>query len=158
VRDVGRGSNTAIFEHRLADGTIEARYLIIDWGASMGRWGTPFDRSKWDAAGFEAQTPDFITGVRAGLVEWGYIGQRTDDARARISVADVRWLCAYVGRITDAQLRDGLLASGATAEEAARFTRALRARLDQLKRVADAHADFHAAQHARVATPGARPA
>ena len=136
VRDVGRGSNTAIFEHRLADGEIEARYLFIDWGASMGRWGTPFDRSKWDAAGFEAQTPDFIRGVADGHVQWGYIGQRTDDAREQISTADVRWLYSYLGRITDAQLRAGLRASGATEEEVGRYTRALRLRLDQLKDVA----------------------
>jgi hypothetical protein len=135
VRDVGRGSNTAIFEHRLADGSIEARYLIIDWGASMGRWGTPFDRSKWDAAGYEAQTPDFVAGVEDGFVRWNYIGQRTDEARAGISVADVRWLYGYLGRITDEQLRAGLSASGATAEETERFTRAIRLRLEQLERV-----------------------
>jgi hypothetical protein len=135
VRDVGRGSNTAIFEHRLPDGELEARYLFIDWGASMGRWGTPFDRSKWDVAGYETQTPDFVLGVEAGFVQWGYIGQRTDDARAEISSADVAWLYQYIGRITDAQLRAGLVASGATDEEVERFTRALCLRLDQLRQV-----------------------
>ncbi len=150
VRDVGRGSNTAIFEHRLSDGELEARYLIIDWGASMGRWGTPFDRSKWDAAGFETQTPDFITGISDGFVEWGYIGQRTDDAREQISLADVRWLYTYIGRITDAQLRAGLVVSGATDEEVERFTRAMRARLDQLKRICeldDADTSAHMPAH-----------
>jgi len=137
VRDVARGSNTAVFEHRLEDGEIEARYLIIDWGASMGRWGTPFDRTKWDSAGFEAQTPSFVTGVQDGVVSWGYVGQRTDDAREGITVSDVRWLYAYVGRITDRQLVEGLAASGATPEEAAQFTRALRARLEQLRRVCE---------------------
>ncbi|HEX8072314.1 MAG TPA: hypothetical protein VF546_20380 [Pyrinomonadaceae bacterium] len=135
VRDVGRGSNTAIFEHKLADGRVEARYLIIDWGASMGRWGTPFDRSKWDAAGYEAQTPDFVAGVADGFVQWNYIGQRTDDARESITVADVRWLYDYLSRVTDEQLRAGLSASGATAEEIERFTRAIRLRLEQLERV-----------------------
>jgi hypothetical protein len=137
VRDVARGSNTAVFEHRLEDGEIEARYLIIDWGASMGRWGTPFDRTKWDSAGFEAQTPSFVTGVQDGVVSWGYVGQRTDDAREGITVSDVRWLYGYVGRITDRQLVQGLAASGATPEEALQFTRALRARLEQLRRVCE---------------------
>ncbi len=137
VRDVARGSNTAVFEHRLADGEIEARYLIIDWGASMGRWGSPFERTKWDAEGFEAQTPSFVTGVTDGVVSWGYVGQRTDDAREGIKVSDVRWLYGYVGRITDRQLVEGLAASGATPEEAEQFTRALRARLEQLRRVCE---------------------
>jgi hypothetical protein len=134
VRDVARGSNTAIFEHRLGDGTVEARYLIIDWGASMGRWGDPFTRSKWDSAGYEAQTPQFVTrDGDDGSLRWGYVGQRTDDAREGITPADVRWLSCYLSRITDAQLRAGLRASGATAEETDRFTRALRSRIEQLR-------------------------
>ena len=39
VRDVARGSNTAIFEHRISRHSREARYLIIDWGAALGSWG-----------------------------------------------------------------------------------------------------------------------
>lgn len=139
VRDVARGSNTAIFEHPQPDGTIEARYLIIDWGATMGKWGAPLMRSKWDSEGYEAQTPEFIGGVdETGILQWSYIGQRTDEARENISVEDVRWLYRYVGRITDDQLRDGLRASGATAEEVEQFTRAIRARLNQLKQVCEA--------------------
>lgn len=133
LRDVARGSNTAVFEHRLAEGVFEARYLIIDWGASMGRWGAPLLRSKWDAEGYEEQTPEFVAGVSAeGVVEWGYIGQRTDDAREGIKVGDARWLHGYLGRVTDDQLREGLRASGATEEEVERFTRAIRARIEKL--------------------------
>ena len=137
VRDVARGSNTAVFEKRMPNGEIEAHYLIIDWGASMGRWGPPFFRSKWDAEGYEEQTPQFVTGVgEDGVVGWGYVGQRTDAATEGIMVADVRWLYRYVGQIKDEQLRDGLAASGATAEEVERFTRSIRARIEQLGRVA----------------------
>ncbi len=133
VRDVARGSNTAVFEHRLADGTIEARYLVIDWGASMGRWGDPFTRTKWDCHGFAAQTPDFLTRDDTGALRWGYVGQRTDEMRERITDADLRWLYRYLSRITDAQLRAGLRSSGATHEEADCFTRALRSRIEQLR-------------------------
>jgi hypothetical protein len=103
----------------------------------MGKWGSNLFRSKWDAAGYEAQTPELVTGVERGLVAWSYIGQRTAEARDEISVEDVRWLYRYVGRITDAQLREGLRASGATEEEIATFTRAIRARLDTLKRIGE---------------------
>jgi hypothetical protein len=132
VRDVARGSNTAIFEHQLPDGSIEARYLIIDWGASMGKFGSPLTRSKWDCAGYESQNAEFIAGVESGVIKWGYTGQRTDEAIEGITVADVRWLYHYIGRITDGQLREGLLVSGATAEEAECFTRAIRERLTLL--------------------------
>jgi hypothetical protein len=137
VRDVARGSNTAVFEYALPNGDSEARYLIIDWGASMGKWGSPLTRTKWDCVGFESQNADFVRGVEDGVLSWGYTGQRTDEVIEGNRVEDVRWLMRYLGRVTDAQLRDGLLVSGATGEEADCFTRALRERIDILRRVAE---------------------
>ena len=134
-RDVARGSNTAIFEYRMPGGIREARYLITDWGGSMGRWGGNIvTRGRWDPEGFEAQTPEFVTAVEEGLVRFGYSGQRTEDVVTGITVEDVRWLCGYLAPLTDAQLVDGLRASGASDDEAARFSAAVRSRIEQLKR------------------------
>ena len=138
-RDVARGSNTAIFEYRIGSLRREAQYLITDWGGSMGRWGGNIvTRGRWDPDGFEAQTAEFVTAVDEGMVRFGYVGQRTADVAAGISVEHVRWLCGYLGRITDGQLGAALDASGASAEEAERFTRAIRARIDQLVAAAPA--------------------
>jgi hypothetical protein len=135
-RDVARGSNTAIYVVRVARRKRDAQYLIVDWGGSMGRWGnTVVTRGRWDPAGFAAQTPHFVTGVSEGYVRFGYTGQRTFDARASITPDDVRWLCRYLGRITDDQFRDALRASGATPEEAESFTASLRSRVEQLRAV-----------------------
>jgi hypothetical protein len=135
-RDVARGSNTAIYVVRVSRWKREAQYLIVDWGGSMGRWGnTVVTRGRWDADGFAAQTPQFVTGVAQDYVQFGYTGQRTGDARANISVADVRWLCGYLCRITDDQFRAALKASGATAGEVESFTTSLRARIEQLRAV-----------------------
>jgi hypothetical protein len=137
-RDVARGSNTAIFEHRVSPWTREARYLITDWGGAMGRWGTNVvSRGRWDPEGFEAQTPQFVTGVREdGIVTFGYVGQRTADVAFDIPVDHVRWFHQYASRLTEALLREALLASGATEEEAGRFARALLERITQLGRAA----------------------
>ena len=137
-RDVARGSNTAIFEHRAGRWRREARYLITDWGGSMGRWGgSVVTRGRWDPLGFAAQTPEFVTGADGDAVRFGYAGQRTADVAAGISIGDVRWLCRHLGRITDAQLRDALLASGATQEEFEAFAEAIRDRINQLIRVSE---------------------
>jgi hypothetical protein len=134
-RDVARGSNTAIFEQRVSRWRREARYLITDWGGSMGRWGSNIvTRGRWDPAGFEAQTPEFVTSVDDGMVQFGYAGQRTADVAEHITVADAAWLYRFLGRVTDRQLRDALGASGASGEETEQFTRALRARITQLGR------------------------
>ncbi len=137
-RDVARGSNTAIFEYT-SGWRREARYLITDWGGSMGRWGTyPVTRANWDPDAFEAQTPKFITGVSAdGVVQFGYVGQRTADVSEGIRVEDVRWIHSFLSRLTRRQLLDALRASGASAEEAERYAVALEQRIEQLGDVAN---------------------
>jgi len=137
VRDVARGSNTAIFEYP----PDEARYLIIDWGAALGAWGNNvLKRGRWDPDAFASQTPHFITGVDNGLVQWGYQGQRTADLVEHITLDDVRWFDQRAQAISDEHLRAALTASGATVDERDRFTAALRDRLDQLHHVATAAA------------------
>ena len=132
-RDVSRGSNTAIFEYRVSRWAREARYLITDWGGAMGKWGTTVvSRGRWDPAGFEAQTPQFVTGVRDGWVNFGYQGQRTTDMTRGITVADVRWFYHYARRLTYRSLHEALLVCGASEEEAIRFAGALVDRIRQL--------------------------
>jgi hypothetical protein len=146
-RDVARGSNTAIFEHTV-DGRWrrEARYLITDWGGSMGRWGNNIvTRGRWDPDGFEAQTPQFVTGVDGAFVRFGYTGQRTADMAGNISVDDVAWLYRYLGRISDQQLADALRASGAPDDERDRFARGIRERIAQLGRACGAISNAPAA-------------
>ncbi|HEY7544442.1 MAG TPA: hypothetical protein VID27_06155 [Blastocatellia bacterium] len=128
-RDVSRGSNTAIFKTK--DG--EDWYVVTDWGGSMGKWGGVLSREKWDCRGYASETQKFITGVKNGFVEFGYSGQHTDSIKRGIRTSDVQWLMNYLGRITDAQIRAGLKASGATPDEVECFTRAIRQRLDLLK-------------------------
>jgi hypothetical protein len=138
-RDVARGSNTAIFEHRTSRHGREARYLITDWGGAMGRWGSNVvSRGRWDVEGFEAQTERFVTGVKDGFVCFSYVGQRTAEITRNITVEDAAWFHAFARRLTEPGLRGGLLACGATEEEATRFARAL---LDRIRQVGDAASD-----------------
>jgi len=133
VRDVARGSNTAIFEYPTGHKKWEARYLIIDWGAALGSWGSNIlSRGRWNAAAFAAQTNQFVLGSDAGHVLWGYKGQRTDDAILGIGKEDVRWLYGVLKDVSAEQLDAALRASGATASEVKDFTQAIRARIDRL--------------------------
>lgn len=130
LRDVKRGSNTAIFQTK-----EEAHYLVTDWGGSMGKWGNFLSREKWDCKGYSGQTKNFVKRVRNGVVEFGYAGQHTSDFAKDIKVSDIQWLMQYLGRLTDDQIRSGLEASGATAEEQSCFTAAIRDRIKQLQAV-----------------------
>ena len=130
VRDVSRGSNTAIYQTR-----DESRYLVTDWGGSMGKWGGVITREKWDCRGFAGQTRSFVKNVKNGLVEFGYSGQHTKDFSNDIKVQDVQWLVQYLDRLGDEQLKAGLAASGANPEDQVCFTKALRERIVQLNNV-----------------------
>jgi hypothetical protein len=127
---VKRGANTAMFQ---AGG--ERRYFIDDWGGAMGSWGNYFTRSKWNPGDFQSQSADFVR-RNGDEIEWGYRGQHSELMKERIRISDVRWLMQYLGRISDQQLRDGLLASGANAAEADVFTSALRTRIEALRKIA----------------------
>ena len=136
VRDVARGSNTAIFEYPLKSGRREARYLVIDWGGALGRWGNIARRGRWDCEGFRAESAAFVQGVDDELVRFGYSGQRTADIAHGIRVADVQWLMQSLGRLSNVQIAAAVAASGGTADEVEGYTLALRARLEQLEHVA----------------------
>jgi hypothetical protein len=73
--------------------------------------------------------------VQHGLVLFGYAGQRTADVSSGIRTTDARWLSGYLGRITDTQLRDAVIASGGSTEEAISFAASPRDRIGQLTRV-----------------------
>jgi hypothetical protein len=135
------GSNTAIFRVRDGD-TEELHYMINDWGATMGKWGGISSRSKWDCRGYASQNKDFVKGVRGGQVRFGYGGKRPDLAKG-ITVENVRWLMQYLGQITDAQLRAGLGASGASPGEMECFVPAIRERIERLRSIGgeSAHTD-----------------
>jgi hypothetical protein len=139
LRDVARGSNTAIFEYSRRDGFREARYLIIDWGGALGRWGNVVRRGRWDCDGFAAESDAFVLGVDGEFVRFGYTGQRTADIADGIRVSDVQWLMGTLGKLTEVQIAAAVAASGGTAEEVTCFTRALRRRLDSLAAIRPPH-------------------
>jgi hypothetical protein len=131
VRDAGRGSNTSIFQY-----PTEARYLVTDWGGSMGKWGGVLSREKWDCRGFASQTSDFVKEVKGGEIRFGFSGQHKTGFQSGIKTAEVKWLMQYLGKIADTQISDALKASGATAEEVTCFTSTLRDRIRQLNAAA----------------------
>lgn len=130
------GTNTAIMQFKPDTGTVELRYMVNDWGASMGKWGGITRRSKWDCKGYTSDNKLFIKGVHGDKVEFGYEGKLTHDVRNGVTVENVRWLMQRLGRLTDDQLRAAMKASGATEDETSCFVPAVRERLNRLSQIA----------------------
>ncbi len=135
----GKGSNTSIYS-KPGPTASQRYYAFDDWGATMGKSGGFFKRDKWDPEGYQAQTKNFARLTSDGRIEWGYRGKHGQDIRSGIPVADVRWLMKYLSRVSDAELRAGLRASGATEAEIVTYTRAIRERIAQLQRLANSAA------------------
>jgi hypothetical protein len=124
-----RGTNTAIYQ-------VDDRYFyfIDDWGGAMGHWGKLLTRSKWDAKSFYDQSPKFISSGHDGI-QWGYSGQHTNLLTKGIGPRDIAWVLQYLGRVTDEQLRAGLLSSGASEEEARYYAGGLRLRIREMQQI-----------------------
>jgi hypothetical protein len=129
-------SNMGIIERR-ANHSVQRIYFVSDWGQTLGAWGTKLEAKGWDCAAFSQQTPSFVQGIDGNRVRFGFEGLHMDQFKSDITIGDVHWLLGYLGRITDAQLRIGLKASGANPGEAECYAKALRQRIDQLRRVAN---------------------
>ena len=131
------GPNTMILKVKREDGTEEMRYMVNDWGATMGKWGNIVTRGKWDCEGYKAQTRGFVKGIdHNGMVGFAYQGKHTDTIARGIHVSDVQWLMTYLGAITNEQIRAGLKASGANEHEIDCFAGSVRSRIEQLRKVA----------------------
>jgi hypothetical protein len=133
-RDAALGSNTAIAARRVS-GRQELVYSVSDWGQALGGWGPGLTPQTWSCDRFTAQTASFVQGREGIHVRFNFIGQHTEDFKNDITIADVRWLMRYLGRITDGQLRSGLKASGATAAEVTCFAAQLRKRITRLRTI-----------------------
>jgi hypothetical protein len=131
-KQADKGSNTKIFIVKTRAAT-EHRYVVSDWGGSMGKWGGFFKRGKWDCDGYLSQSDDLVKGNKGVDVEWGYSGQHTGAIRDNIPREHVRWLLGYLGRLSDGQIRAALRASGASASDEQCFTRAVRIRISALE-------------------------
>jgi hypothetical protein len=132
-----KSSNTKIFIVNTRAAT-ENRFVVSDWGGSMGKWGGVFRRGKWDCKGYADQSDDFVKGVKNGMLESGYSGQHTDSIKDNIPVEHARWLLGYLGKLSDTQIRAALNASGATPSEVNCFAGAVRARISHLQAFAAA--------------------
>lgn len=117
-------------------GAVERLDLRAGPGGPDGRPVPPFRFVEEHGSGSQPCVSVRDGRTRLWRVKWGD-EVRSENFAVRVAWA-FAWLYRYLGRITDAQLRDGLEASGASEDEVVRFTRALRERIAQLGRAAGA--------------------
>ena len=122
-----KNSNNTLYERRKGD-LIEQWYVARDLGAAFGDWER-FAPRKNHAAAFEKQP--FILGVTNGHVEFAYNSWYKNLVRDRITPDEVAWASNLLGRLSDRQWHDAFRAGGYEPEEASRFIRTLRKKIEE---------------------------
>ncbi|MEO6214242.1 MAG: hypothetical protein ABIP65_11500 [Vicinamibacterales bacterium] len=102
-------------------------YVARDLGQSFGRTGV-IDPPRGDIGVFE-DTP-FIRGVDHGKVRFDYRG-RHKSLFNDIPVADVRWVCERLNRLTDKQWQDAFRAGGIESPMSDRFIRRMKQKISE---------------------------
>ena len=118
--------NNVIYEFEEPAEGARRWYVVKDVGAALGKTGAlGIERqgTKNDLAGFEKQ--DFIKGVEDGRVRFDDAGLMHRDLYENVTVADVRWICERLSRLTPEQWKDAFRAARYSDEDAGRFIRKL---------------------------------
>jgi hypothetical protein len=131
-------SNNKIYELSGPVNGVSRWFVVRDVGASLGRTTYP-SLLKWfrlrgfgqgtrnDLPGFEAQ--GFIVGIDGdGRPEFDYRGIYRDVIDT-VTMADVRWTCTRLSRLTDEQWRDAFRAGGYNPEQSARYVTRIRQKI-----------------------------
>jgi hypothetical protein len=154
-----RPENNQVFTVRDAQtGELQARYLVSDVGATLGKvGGLGGKRSKNSLEDYRSAR--LIEGVEGGVVKFDYHtkpkgaggffasvfnpGYKKSQAQKErvmqnIPVEDVRWIGQRLSQLTDEQLRTAFRAAGYDAATMEGFVSAFRQRINQLAQVSPA--------------------
>jgi hypothetical protein len=110
-------------------GQGELRYIISDLGATFGKTGGFFSRSRNDADDYVKAT--FIKKVNGDVIDFNY-GGKNQKLFTNITVADAQWLGKLMKQLSDEQIRDAFRSANYSAAEVEMLTGALKRRISAL--------------------------
>jgi hypothetical protein len=126
-----KDDNNEILAHK-GDTTGELRYIISDLGATFGKTGGIFSRSRNDIPDYVKA--EFIKKVNGDVIDFNY-GGKNQKLFEGITVADARWLSNLLKGLSDDQIKDAFRAANFSAEEVDQLAGAFKARIDALAKL-----------------------
>ena len=107
----------------------ERRYIISDLGATFGKTGGVFSRSRNKPSDYVKA--EFLKGTNGNVIDFNYSG-KNGKLFENISVADAKWLAGWLGRLSDLQIKDAFRSANYTPAEVEMLAGAVRARINTL--------------------------
>ena len=126
-----KDDNNEILAHK-GDTTGELRYIISDLGATFGKTGGIFSRSRNDIPDYIKA--EFIKKVNGDVIDFNY-GGKNQKLFEGITVADARWLSNLLKQLSDDQIKDAFRAANFSADEVDQLAGAFKARIDALAKL-----------------------
>ncbi len=137
--------NNAVYDASGAEG----RYAISDLGASLGRTGNSFARSRGvmkdyaETKFIKKVTPEYVDFVMHSrpffltIFNFPYYRTRTrmESVAKHIPIADARWLGSRLGLLSREQIGDCFRAGGFSPAEVEGYTRVVMQRIEALKKL-----------------------
>ncbi|MDQ3803437.1 MAG: hypothetical protein M3416_06350 [Acidobacteriota bacterium] len=149
--DIRPENNLVVAGRDPQSGDAEARYVVSDIGATLGKvGGLGGKRSKNNLADFSASK--FVVGVEKGMVKfdfktkpkgmgffasvfkpsYGKSQAQKERVMGNIPAEDARWMGTQLARLSDEQLREAFRAAGYDQATMDGFVAAIRGRINQL--------------------------
>jgi hypothetical protein len=130
-------------------GGAEGRYVISDLGASLGRTGNSFARSRGvmkdyaETKFIKKVTPEYVDFVMhsrpffLAIFSFPYYLSRTrmESVATHIPIADARWVGNRLGEFSPEQIRDCFRAAGFSSAEVEGYARVVMQRIETLKKL-----------------------
>jgi hypothetical protein len=110
----------------------ERRFIISDLGATFGKTGGVFSRSRNNPADYVKA--EFIKTVKGEHVEFNY-GGKNGNLFSDLTVGDAKWIAGLLSRLSDLQLKDAFRAANYSPAEVEQLAEAVRTRINALNRV-----------------------
>src|SRR5215216_2583443 len=113
-------------------GEGELRYIISDLGATFGKTGGFFSRSRNKPSDYVKA--EFIKKVDGDVIDFSYSG-KNQKLFEGLTVADARWLSNLLKRLSDDQIKDAFRAANYSAEEVNQLAGEFRERINALAKL-----------------------
>ncbi|HXC68979.1 MAG TPA: hypothetical protein VN644_03355 [Pyrinomonadaceae bacterium] len=127
--DMKDDNNEILVRRGDTTGEGELRYIISDLGATFGKTGGVFSRSRNEAGDYKKA--QFIKAVKGDVIDFSYSG-KNQKLFTNLTVADARWVSSLFKRLSDEQIKDAFRAANYSTEEVEMLTDTLKARVAAL--------------------------
>jgi hypothetical protein len=110
-------------------GSDELRYIVSDWGATLGKTGNAITHNRNKPEDF-AHTK-LVKKIEGDKLVFDFRATH-DNILENVTVADAKWLGNILSQLSDQQISDAFRAANYNAEEIDLLTKTFRARIDEL--------------------------